>query len=157
DLARGLLDQLALHRGRSLTPAEKRQRDDLQSQLTPLDARVLALVSRRQRTAADTAELQRLVAQRRQLDQDLAELAVRVSQRAIASLAQLQAALPADAAFVAWVDIADGGIEEHWSCVVRSQGPPHWERLPGSGPSASWTRADTELPGQLRAALAQSA
>jgi CHAT domain-containing protein/tetratricopeptide (TPR) repeat protein len=157
NLARGLLDQLALHGGPGLTPAEQRQRDDLQARRTALDARILPLASRTQRTGADTAELERLVGQRQQLDESLAALAVRVSQREVAPLAQLQATLPADAAFVAWVDVALGGIQEHWGCVVRPQGPPHWERLPGSGPGRRWTSADTDLSGRLRAALAGSA
>jgi tetratricopeptide (TPR) repeat protein len=159
NLARGLLDEMTLRRGRSLTPAEQHQRDDLEARRATLDARILPLASRPQRTDADTAELERLLAQRQRLDESLAELAVQVSQREVAPLTQLQAALPADAAFLAWVDVADhsGGMQEHWGCVVRPQGPPHWERLPGSGPGGSWTRADTDLPGQFRAALAQSA
>jgi CHAT domain-containing protein len=120
---------------------------------------VLALASRPQRTDAETAELEQVVAQRQQLDKSLAELAVLVSQREVAPLARAQAALAADAAFVAWVDVGgkSGTIQEHWGCVVRPQGQPHWEPLPGSGPASKWTRADTELPGQLLAALAKSA
>jgi len=67
--------------------------------------------------------------------------------------------LPADSAFIAWVDAAAkfGGMEEHWGCVIRPKGEPHWECLPGSGPGASWTRVDSDLPGQFHAALARSA
>jgi CHAT domain-containing protein len=150
---------MALHRGSGLTPAEQRQRDELLAKRTPLDFRVLALVSRPQRTDAETAELERLVAQRQQLEKTLADLAVVVSRREVAPLAQLQAALPADAAFVAWVDVADtsGGVQEHWGCVVRPQGETHWEHLPGSGREGRWARADSDLPGQLQAALARSA
>src|SRR5262249_27615355 len=136
DLARGLLDQLAPLRGGGLTPAEKPPSEDLQGRLSPPDAPPLALPRPRPPTQAHAADLERLLAQRQHLDQALAELAVRVSQREIAPLAQLQAALPADAAFLAWVDVAARGIQEHWGCVVRSQGPPHWERLPGSGPTS---------------------
>jgi tetratricopeptide (TPR) repeat protein len=159
DLARGLLDQMALHRSPSLSPAEQRHRDELRARRAPLDARILALVSRSQRTDAETADLERLVAERRQLDQSLADLAAEVSRRELAPLTQLQAALPADAAFVAWVDAvrAGGLVQEHWGCVVRPQGEPRWERLPGSGPEDRWTGADTALPGQLQAALARSA
>jgi len=89
----------------------------------------------------------------------VAELAVVRSRREVAPLAQVQVALPADAAFIAWVDVADkvGGMQEHWGCVVRPQGLPHWERLPGSGPGGQWTREDTELPGQLHTALVRPA
>jgi len=158
DLARGLLDEMSLRRGLGLTPTEQRQRDEQRAKRAPLDARVLALASRSQRTDADIAELDRLVAQRQQLEKSLADLAVLVSRREVASLAQFQAALPADAAFVAWVDAGDkfGEMQEHWGCLVRPQGEPHWERLPGSGPNGTWTSADIELPGQLHAALARS-
>jgi tetratricopeptide (TPR) repeat protein len=159
DLARGLLDEVALRRGPALTPAEQRQRDDLRDRRARLDARALALASRLQRTDAETAEMERLVAQRQQLEKSLADLAVEVSRREVAPLAQVQAALPADAAFVAWVDAADqsGQVQEHWGCVVRPRGETCWERLPGSGPEGRWTRADSDLPVQLHAALARSA
>ncbi len=157
DLARGMLDEMTLRRGIGLTAAEQRQRDILRARRVPLEARVLALVSRPQRNDAETAELERLVFQCRQLDGALAELAVHVSQRELATLARFQATFPADAAFVAWVDVADLGVQEHWGCVVRPQGAPHWERLSGSGPDGQWTSADTELPGQFHAALAKSA
>jgi len=159
DLARGLLDEMALRRGRGLTPEEQRQRDELQAKRAPLDARILVLASRPQRTDAETAELELLVAQCQRLDKSLAELAVRVSQREVAPLAQFQAVLPADAAFVAWVDVTDssGTAQEHWGCVVRPRGQPHWERLPGSGLGGQWTSADADLPLQFHAALVQSA
>jgi len=157
DLARGFLDQMALRRGRGLTPAEQRQRDELRARRAPLDARILALASRAQRTDAESAELEQLVAQRQQLDKSLAELAVLASQREVVPLAQFQAALPADAAFVAWVDAADGEVQEHWGCVVRSKGEPTWERLTGSGPDKKWTKDDHNLPFEFRAALARSA
>jgi S1-C subfamily serine protease len=48
-------------------------------------------------------------------------------------------------------------VQEHWGCVVRPQGEPRWERLPGSGPAGQWTRADTELPGRFHEALARAA
>ncbi len=159
NLARGLLDEMALRRGLGLTPAEQRQRDDLLAKAAPLDARVLALATRTKRTVAETDELERLIAQRQQLEKSLAELAVLVSRRELAPLGQFQAALPADAAFVAWVDVGgkSTGVQEHWGCVVRPQGKPHWERLPGSGPDGQWTSADTDLPGQFHAALARAA
>jgi CHAT domain-containing protein/tetratricopeptide (TPR) repeat protein len=159
DLARGLLDELALRRGRSLTPDEQRQRDGWRAQRSPLEARILPLVSRAQRSAAETAELDRLLQQRRELDKSLDNLAVAVSRREVAALVPVQMALPADAAFVAWVDITVrfGGVQEHWGCVVRPQGDPRWERLPGSAADGKWTKEDSDLPAQFRAALARSA
>jgi len=159
NLARGLLDEMTLRHHPSPAPEEQQQRDQLRTQRAALDPRILKLATRTQRTDAETAELERLVGQRRQLEQLLADLAVRLSQREVAGLAPLQAGLPADAAFVTWVDVADssGGVHEHWGCVVRPQGPPRWERLPGSGTGGRWTKEDTALPIQLSAALAQAA
>ena len=72
-----------------------------------------------------------------------------MSRREVAPLAQLQAALPADAAFVAWVDVADksGACRSTgaaWSAPGES---PSWERLPGSGPGGKWTNEDTDAAG----------
>src|SRR5262245_62238047 len=77
----------------------------------------------------------------------------------MASLEQLQAALPDEAAFLTWVDVSDGSgaVQEHWGCVVRSRGQPHWEPLPGSGPGRKWTKDDRIRPLQFRDALARSA
>jgi tetratricopeptide (TPR) repeat protein len=159
DLARGLLDEIAQRRGIGLNPTERRQRDKLYARRTPLEARVLALVSRTRRTAAADAELKRLLEQRQELEESLADLAVVVSRREVATLDQLQRALPADAAFLAWVDVSlsSVGVQEHWGCVVRPKGDPQWERLPGSGSGGKWTSEDDRLPAQLREALAKSA
>jgi CHAT domain-containing protein len=159
DLARGLLDEWALRRGIGLTQTERRQRDELRSRRAPLEARILALASRPQRTAAEGAELTRLLEQRQDLEKSLADLAAALSFREVATLDLLQAALPADAAFVAWVDAADksGSVQEHWGCVVHPKGEPHWERLPGSAADGKWTPEDSQLPSQFREALATSA
>jgi tetratricopeptide (TPR) repeat protein len=159
DLARGLLDEIVTRRGIGLTADEQRQRIDLNAGRVPLNKRVLVLVSKSNRTAAENDALNRLIEDRHKLEESLDALAVEVSRREVATLAELQAALSDDAAFVAWVDVSDrfGGVQEHWGCVVRTRGDPFWERLPGSGPNSTWTKQDTELPGQFRPALAQSA
>ena len=71
---------------------------------------------------------------------------------------QIQKSLPADAAFVAWLDIAGQAKAadpngEHWAILLRSAGPPVWIRLPGSGEKNAWTDDDTQLPSKLLAAL----
>ena len=160
DLARGLLDEMALRGATNrLSPAEQRQRDKLHARRSPLENSILALVSKLERTDAEMEELERLIAQRRELEKSLAALAVAVSRRELAPLAQIQAALPVDAAFVAWVDFdhGSGSVQEHYGCVVRPQGEARWEPLPGSGPDGKWTREDTDLPTRFHNALAQSA
>jgi CHAT domain-containing protein/tetratricopeptide (TPR) repeat protein len=157
-LGRGLLDQLAQCHGLALTAAEQGERDRLRARRGTLEGRILALVRRPRRTDAEDKDLAGLLGQRRELEEALAGLAAAVSRREVATLAQLQAALPTDAAFVAWVDVTDptGALQEHWGCVVRAKGEPHWERLPGSGPEGQWTKEDGELPHHLRQALAQA-
>jgi tetratricopeptide (TPR) repeat protein len=159
DLGQGLRDDTATRAGIGLTPAERRQCDELRGQRTALEARVLALVSQPERTDAEAAELGRLIEERRGLEKVLADVAAAVSRREVATLEQLQAALPADAAFVTWIDIPDqhGAAPEHWGCVVRSRGEPMWEPLPGSGPDGKWVKNDAGLPEQFCRALARSA
>jgi len=67
----------------------------------------------------------------------------------------MQAALSANAALVFWLDVADrsGGVQEHWGCVVRRDGEPHWERLPGTGDGKAWTKSDIERAKELRTVL----
>jgi len=159
DLGRGLLDEMALRRGLRLTADESVRRDEMSTSRSALEARVLALVTAPRRTAAEAAELERLIENRQQLEQSLGELAVAVNRREVASLKALHSALPADAAFLAWVDVFDqpGQLQEHWGCIVLSEGEPRWERLTGSGPGGEWSSEDTNLPLQFRAALARSA
>jgi CHAT domain-containing protein len=159
NLARGLLDEMALRRGAGLPPTERQQRDELLARRTPLETRILALVSRPQRRASEDAETKRLLGQRQELEKSLADLAVIVSRREVAALDQLQSALPADAAFVAWVDVTDqsGAMQEHWGCVVRPKGDPRLEQLPGSGSDGKWSKEDSNLPLHFREALARSA
>ena len=71
----------------------------------------------------------------------------------------IQAALPADAAVVAWVDVPPVGPNaadpdgDHWGVVVRSRGIPAWIPLAGTGQHGLWTRDDTALAGQARMEL----
>jgi CHAT domain-containing protein len=159
DLARGLLDEWILRRGIGLSPAEQRRRDELRAPRATVEARVLALVSRPQRTKVEDRELKRLIKERQELDKAVTELAVAVSRREAATLDQLQAALPANAAFLVWVDVSNQfeRAQEHWGCVVRPKGEPRWERLPGSGSQGKWTPEDSQLPTKFREALARSA
>jgi CHAT domain-containing protein len=159
DLARGLLDEMAFRRTSGLTPAEQRRRDELKSQRTPINHSILALVSQPKRTDEEAAELERLIEQRRELEKSLIELAVAASRKEVATLPQIRAALPAAGAFVAWVDVADRslGVQEHWCCIVRGNGNPIWERLPGSGGDEKWTTDEVDLRLQFREALAKSA
>ena len=77
----------------------------------------------------------------------------------VATLNEIQAALPADAALVAWVDIQPVGPNaadpdgEHWGVIVRSRGIPAWIPIAGSGPNRLWTKDDTGLAERVRTEL----
>ncbi len=77
----------------------------------------------------------------------------------MARLKAVQAALPADAALIAWVDIAPPGPNaadpdgEHWGVVVRSRGIPAWVPIAGTGPDGLWTKDDTGLSDRVRTGL----
>jgi tetratricopeptide (TPR) repeat protein len=75
---------------------------------------------------------------------------------------QIQAALPAATALVAWIDLPPRGPGtadrngERWAVLLRSRGEPIFERLRGSGPGGSWTEDDSTLQQRLRSALQSS-
>src|SRR5205085_11807143 len=83
-----------------------------------------------------------------------------VAAGAVYALDRIQAQLRPDAALLTWVDFSGEpkGADpsgEHWACVVRHRGPPRWTRLPGSGPSATWLRADDQVALQARQAFSR--
>src|SRR5262249_46562382 len=77
----------------------------------------------------------------------------------VANLQDIQAALPAQTALVAWVDIAPAGPNAphprgpHWGGAGRSPGPPGPGPLAGTGPHRLWTKEDIDLANRVRAEL----
>jgi hypothetical protein len=106
------------------------------------------LKRRRERASIALGELQA------QLARDHGPLA-----GSVARLDEIQAALPADAALVTWVDLRPSGPSaadpdgEHWGVVVRSRGIPAWVPITGSGPDGLWTQDDTGLADRVRTEL----
>ncbi len=164
DLGRGLLDELTARQDTRLPPAE---RDRLRGLIGALE-RLDRLVETTPKDLGQSERAERFEELKRQrelasialgefqtkLFQDHKELAGRV-----ATLKDVQPALPADAALVAWVDIAPTGPGaadpdgEHWGVVVRSRGVPAWVPLAGTGPDGLWTKDDTGLAARVRAEL----
>jgi CHAT domain-containing protein len=150
-LGRGLLDELSERRPTTLRPEEARRREALDRQLKQLGRQILPLVRQATPAAADQARLEQLLGERAAREAELADLAVTAARREVAELSDVQARLSADAAYVAWVDVADRPKEadpsgDHWACVVRRAGPPSWVKLAGSGPGGAWTVQDDDLP-----------
>jgi tetratricopeptide (TPR) repeat protein len=155
DLARGLSDEAGVRRGAVLTSDEQREHAALVARLGQLRPRLFKLVAN-PTTDAERDELTRLRTERAKVEARLADLAAGLSRREVAGLADVQAAIPADAALVLWVDAGDqpGRSQEHWGCVIRRSGGPAWESLPGAGPGGAWAQDDSATPEVLRAALA---
>jgi CHAT domain-containing protein len=163
-LGRGLLDELAARQERRLAPGDRTrlreligvlERLDKLSETTPKDLDQAERAQRfadlkRQRELASIA----LGEFQTKLVQDYGPLAGRTAQ-----LQEIQAALPANAALVAWLDLPPTGPNaadpdgEHWGVVVRSQGTPAWIPIAGTDPKGLWSKDDTELATRVRTEL----
>jgi tetratricopeptide (TPR) repeat protein len=150
-LARGLLDDLAARTALPADPGTLGRDRQRAARLDALDRLLTPLLSREKLGEADRRRRDELLKERQALDEEAASAAAAQSSRAVLKLADIQAALAADAAVVFWVDLPQLG--DHWGCVLRHRGPPAWVRLKGSGPKGGWTEADHKLPPRLRGDL----
>jgi tetratricopeptide (TPR) repeat protein len=140
-LARALLDDLA--------PADKNAAPlvALDSRLRRLDGRLLPLLGRAKLSAQEEKVRDTLLGEQRALRSRLARLAAASSSAGLLSRGDVQKHLPADAALVLWLDVAELG--EHWACLLRAQGKPAWLALKGSGKDGAWAAQDEALPRHL--------
>jgi hypothetical protein len=132
-----------------------------------MDERLSTLVSAGEESEQATQTYRELRNEREVRQAELAELESELAAKyGVAAgesyeLSRIQAQLPPDAAFVAWVDVQHprikGRFEEHWACIVRHEGQPVWVKLPGSGSDGSWTETDSGLPNRAREALGSGA
>ncbi len=164
DLGRGLLDELAGRQDRRLTPEQRARLRELTAALERLDK----LVETTPKDLDKAGRAKRFAELKRQ--RELASIALGEFQTKlvteygalagqVARLNEIQAALPADAALVAWVDIPPPGPNaadpdgEHWGVVVRSRGIPAWTAIAGTGPGGQWTKDDNALASRVRTEL----
>ncbi len=164
DLGRGLLDELAARQDQRLAPAERARLRELSAALERLDR----LVETAPKDLDQAERAKRFEDFRRQ--RELASIALGEFQTKlfqdhkalagpVATLNEIQSALPTDAALVAWVDLAPAGPNaadpdgEHWGVVVRSRGVPTWVPIAGTSPDGLWTGDDTELAARVRSEL----
>jgi tetratricopeptide (TPR) repeat protein len=164
DLGRGLLDELAARQDHRLAFAERARLRELVAALERLDR----LVETTPKDLEKTERAKRFEDLKRQ--RELASIALGELQTKlvkdhgalageVARLSEIQAALPADAALVAWVDIPPAGPNaadpdgEHWGVVVRSRGIPAWVPIAGTGPDGLWTGYDIMLAYRVRTEL----
>jgi tetratricopeptide (TPR) repeat protein len=164
DLGRGLLDELAARAGRRLAPSDRERLRELTARLDQLDRLVEAMPGGLDQ-AARAQRFEDLKHQRELASIALGEFQSKLFRDGgplagrVASLSEIQAALPADCALLTWVDLPPVGPSakdpdgEHWGVVVRSSGLPTWVPLDGTGASGRWTTDDTELARRVRTEL----
>ncbi|MGA2702455.1 MAG: CHAT domain-containing protein [Isosphaeraceae bacterium] len=164
DLGRGLLDELAARQDRRLTPAERVRLRELTTALERLD-RLVETTPQGLDQAERAKRFEDLKRERELASIALGELQTKlVKDRGalageVARLNEIQAALPADATLVAWVDLPPAGPNaadpdgEHWGVVVRSRGVPAWIPIAGTGPDGLWTGDDNLLANRVRTEL----
>jgi hypothetical protein len=164
DLGRGLLDELAARQDRKLAPDERARLRDLIAALERLD-RLVETTPKDLDQAERAKRFEELRRERELASIALGEFQTRLvaDHKAlagpVAALDAIQAALPADAALVAWVDIPPRGPNaadpdgEHWGVVVRSRGLPAWVPIAGTGPNGLWTEDNTGLAARIRTEL----
>jgi tetratricopeptide (TPR) repeat protein len=164
DLGRGLLDELAARKDRKLAPVERARLRELIGALERLD-RLVETTPKDLDQAGRAKRFEELKRQRELASIALGEFqtklvaAYRALAGQVAALNEIQAALPVDAALVAWVDIPPAGPNaadpdgEHWGVVVRSRGIPDWVPIAGTGKDGLWTEDDTALAARVRSEL----
>jgi len=164
DMGRGLLDELAARQDRRLAFAERARLRELTTELEQLD-KLVETAPKGLEQAERAKRFEDLKRQRELTSIALGEFQTKLVKDhgalagEVARLSEVQAALPADAALVAWVDLPPAGPNaadpdgEHWGVVVRSQGIPAWVPIAGTGPDGLWTKDDTELAHHVRTDL----
>jgi tetratricopeptide (TPR) repeat protein len=162
-LGRGTWDDLSARLRRPA--AEQARQAELVAALDRLDQLLENSLAVKDPTAAQQRRRQELLTRQRQAQDDLNTFAHSLEEKygpaagQIFDLPRIQAALPADAALLGWIDIAPTGPKaadpngEHWAFLLRHAGPPTCVRLRGSGTDGAWAADDTSLPARLRDAL----
>jgi tetratricopeptide (TPR) repeat protein len=161
-LARGTWDDLSARLRRP--QAEQARQAEFVARLERLDQLIEAALTVREATPEQKKHREDLLTRRRQVQDDFIAFARHLEKTygpaagQVFDRQQVQRSLPQDTALVGWVDLPgepkaadpDGA---HWAVLLRSAGPPAWERLRGAGPRGAWTETDTRLPAELRATL----
>ncbi|HTU89995.1 MAG TPA: tetratricopeptide repeat protein [Gemmataceae bacterium] len=160
-LARGTWDDLSARLRRPLS--ERDQQTRITANIARLNQRI-DKINAPKLTEEQSKQRDQLLSQLRQAHDELAAFDRQLEKKygpvagEVFSRSRIQTSLAEGAVLLAWLDIADAPKAadpngEHWAILLRSSGDPIWVRMKGSGDKSVWTDADTQLPGQLRAAL----
>jgi hypothetical protein len=164
DLGRGLLDELAARQERRLAPGDRTRLGELTAALERLD-KLVETTPKGLDEAARAKRFEDLKRQRELASIALGEFHTKLIKEygplagQAAKLKDIQAALPADTALLAWVDILPVGPSaadsdgDHWGVVVRSRGVPAWVPIAGTGKDGHWTDDDIGIARKFRAAV----
>jgi tetratricopeptide (TPR) repeat protein len=162
-LGRGTWDDLSARLRRPVAEQDRQAR--LVATLDRLDQLLQNCLTVKNPIPQQQRQHQELLTRQRQAQEELDVFARSLQERYGPAGAQvfdrrrIQAALPADAALLGWIDIPPAGPRvadpngEHWGFLLRHAGPPACTRLRGSGAGGAWTDDDTNLPARLRDAL----
>jgi hypothetical protein len=163
-LGRGLLDELVARDNILLTTQENEDLLDARRRLQQLD-KLLEAAKATDDTRFPATELEKLRQLRDRSSVLLAELQLKLAAKygpaagEVYELDAIQAAIPADAVLITWVDVEPAAPNaadpngEHWGLVVRKSGSPIWLSLVGEAGEAKWTEKDSQLPARLRRLL----
>ncbi|MEM7166478.1 MAG: CHAT domain-containing tetratricopeptide repeat protein, partial [Planctomycetota bacterium] len=146
--ARGLLDGLEQRSARPMTTEESEKQRTLHGTVQHLEAQLAQLVARGMHNSVRYYEIRRHLTrvQVRQLDFETEQRErYEFANGRCLDVAALQAGLPADAAYVAWLDLPEHG--QHWAFALRRNVDPICVRL---------APPQTETLEELRHALRQS-
>jgi tetratricopeptide (TPR) repeat protein len=164
DHGRGLLDELAARQDRRLMPGEQVRFRELIAELERLD-KLAESAPMELEKAGRAKRFEELKRQRDVVNIALGEFQTKLVQKhgasagQVATLNAIRAALPEDAALIAWVDIPPLGSNaadpdgQHWGVVARSRGIPVWAPMMGTGANGRWTNDDTALASQVKSEL----
>ncbi len=164
DRSQSLLDELAARQDYLLTAEEQDRIRELTAELARLD-RILETELRGPDPVERAKRIEDLQHQREQANSALGGLQATLIRNhgvlggQVAGLREIQAALPHDAALIAWVDFPQAGRNaadrdgEHWGVVVRARGVPSWIEIKGTDGEGLWSNDDTWLANSVRTEL----
>jgi tetratricopeptide (TPR) repeat protein len=164
NFARGLLDELAARKDERLTQAERARLHELITEFDRLEE-LMEMIPKELGKAERAKRFDGVKNLRAQASIALGEFQTKLVGAhgelagRVATLGEIQAALPADAALIAWVDVAPVGPKaadldgEHWGVVVRPRGGVTWVPIAGTGRDGLWSEDDAKLASRVGAEL----
>lgn len=150
-LGRATFDEVVARKNRSHD--EQQQLDQLRGTIQRTEVRLKQLASRPRLSEEQQQLQQRKISEQTRNYKQLSALYNQlenkygITEGKSYSLEQIQATLPKETAFLAWIDARD----EHWAVLLPAEGVPHFQRL--NAKTEDWTTEDSLLPEKVYALL----